>query len=84
MPKTAVYEDDFTMSRQHQVGLTREIFAVESKTIAERVDNLANYYFRLSVLTSNARHDHATFGWTKYIRHLILRVSESLEAHGAE
>jgi len=38
MPKATMDEYNFSSTREYDVGLSREVFAVEAKTVAETVN----------------------------------------------
>jgi hypothetical protein len=56
MPKTSVYKDDLSSARECQVGMTREITAMETVAIAHPVNNAPDHHLRLRVLAPNQRH----------------------------
>jgi hypothetical protein len=62
MPKASVDEDDLAAGRKDNVGTSRQIAAMEPKSISERVCKPSDHFFRLGVLPPNSRHQSATLG----------------------
>lgn len=56
VPETAVNEDDLLRRSEHQIGLARQIFAMEAIAIAERGDSAADDEFGLGVRGLDRRH----------------------------
>jgi len=58
MPKTAVHKNDFSVSRQYNVGLPWQLPDVDTETVTETMEHLANNYLWRSV---DARYSGHTF-----------------------
>lgn len=69
MPKTAVNEDDFSATRQHQIGFARQIAPMQSVSKSHAVHNCTYNEFRFRVPRSNARHVEGSLRCRMHIRH---------------
>ena len=67
MPKTAMHEDYFLSSREHQVRSTREIAPMKSETIPEPVRQTAYGEFRFGVSATDAGHHRGPTVGRNYI-----------------
>src|ERR1043165_2660520 len=56
MPKAAVNEDDGLVFRENDVGASGEFFSVQTKTVAEPMQQRANAFLGRGVLAPNAAH----------------------------
>ena len=70
MPKAAIYKDTHFESWQYKVRLSRQIFAMEAKSIAMGMQKFPDNHLRLGVLPSNASH-HARSRSTVNDVHLV-------------
>jgi hypothetical protein len=60
MPEAAVHENDLPTRRKCEVRDTRKIATVQSKSVPERVYQLANQDFGLGIFAADGRHEAAT------------------------
>jgi hypothetical protein len=56
MPKATVNENNGFQARKNEVGLSRQVLAMEAIPEAKRVSNFPNCDFRLHILASNRSH----------------------------
>lgn len=84
VPKAAVYENNFAKSGEHQIGASRQIAPVQSKTEAQAMDNSSDCHFRTRVFAPDSTHETRTSRInTLHLRkpaskHLLYRVSHRL------
>ena len=62
MPKTSMYENDFTSTREYQVGITRQAPVMEPIAIAHSVHKAPDYHLGLRILRPNPAHPLASPG----------------------
>ncbi len=62
MPEAPVNEDDLHMARQHEIGTSRKISAMESETKLERVDGSPYCQFRFRITLAHSSHQCGSFG----------------------
>jgi hypothetical protein len=74
MPEAAVYKNDFALLGEDDVGISRHISFVESKAIAQSVDNRTNKEFGLGIQALNPGHDPTSFFFVKNIHLILFRV----------
>ena len=55
-PEAAIYENHFVSGRKNDIRRSRQAPSVESKTVAERVQQSSDHEFRRGVFPANARH----------------------------
>jgi hypothetical protein len=60
MPKAAVDENNGSMLRQYQIGCSRQILVVQSKSKSKRVSDRTDDQFGLSILASDVLHHPAS------------------------
>lgn len=63
MPKTAVDKDTHLELRQYNIGLARQLLAVESVAITLSMEELPNKQLRPSVFPFDTRHHFRSSGW---------------------
>lgn len=63
MPKTAVDKDTYLELRQYNIGLARQLLAVESVAITLSMEELPNKQLRPSVFPFDTRHHFRSSGW---------------------
>ena len=56
VPEAAVNENDLASLREHQVGIPRQVFAVQTITIPQTVHESAHPHLRLRILTVHLSH----------------------------
>lgn len=59
VPKATVHEDDLAAAREDKIGLAWELGHVESKPIAEAMDQFSNGEFGFHTFRLDVRHDLA-------------------------
>ena len=70
MPKTAMNEDDLSMTRKDEVWCAGKFANVESVAIAKCVRNTANRKFGRCVFRADSRHILGPSSWSEMVRHL--------------
>lgn len=69
VPEAAVDEDDLSMARQHNVGMSREVRTMQPEAIPKPVQQAAYYQFRSRIAIFHLGHDSAAIGGGEHIRH---------------
>jgi hypothetical protein len=60
VPETSMHKDYLSMARQNNIGPSRQVLPVESKSIAKLVDEPPNNQLRTRVGASNQAHPRGT------------------------
>jgi hypothetical protein len=63
MPKTSVNEDYFPAGAENNIGSARQVFLVQSITIAFRVQQPANAHLNRRILAFHRLHGPSSDGW---------------------
>jgi hypothetical protein len=61
MPEAPIHKDDLAMSRQHNVGISRQIPPMDAKPISHSMDHGPNDHLRAAVAPLDAAHYPASF-----------------------
>ena len=69
MPETAVYEDEFSASRENKIGAAGQVANVEAVTEAQRMGEWADDHFRLRILAPNGGHATRTLFGRENVSH---------------
>lgn len=71
MPKTAINEENGSVFRKNNIGLSRKALLVKTKPVTPRVEHFSNSQLWLGVLAANARHHSGACFLINYICHGI-------------
>lgn len=74
MPKASMNEDDLAPRGEDEVGRSRQVAAMQTEAIAERMGQTADAHFRFRVLAANACHERAPSRihlWFALLRHPV-------------
>jgi len=71
VPKTSVYENDFTSGREHHVGFARKFPDVKAVAVAHAVNKAADYHLRFGVRSPDQAHARAALLWAEGV-HMTL------------
>lgn len=69
MPEAAVNENDGTMTRQDNIGLTGQPRGVKAKPVAKTMQGCSHDAFGRSILTANRRHAFVALRGCKRVSH---------------
>lgn len=69
VPEATIYENHFVSRRKNDVRRSRQVPPVESKPVAERVQQSPDHEFRRGVFSANTRHQGAAALRGPIVRH---------------
>jgi hypothetical protein len=74
MPKATMNKNHFSFARKYNVGLSGEIRAVDSKSVAESENQRTDNKLGHGILASNSTHNPASFAFRENICHFEISI----------
>lgn len=69
MPEAPMYKDTYPQPRQYNIGLSRQVLAMQPVTIAVGIQKPAHKHFGLRVLAPDSRHHSGSLGRLNYVHY---------------